>query len=129
MSKTIPESANVCSDCILGIDSSTKHSEDGSKCASCASSGVDFFDCYVAVDGSDDNNDECSVDKNVRSYFEAVANSDAVKCDLESLFRLWRPYFSRKTKHFPVKVKTNLFRALAKTSTKFSQVLYCAEIL
>ena len=51
-----------------------KHCKDGSKCASCASSGVDVFDCYAAVDGSDDNKDECSVDKNICSYFEAVAN-------------------------------------------------------
>ena len=56
-----------------------KHCEDGSRCASCARTGVDVFDCYVAVDGSDDNKDECS-------YFEEVANSDVVKFDLESSF-------------------------------------------
>ena len=55
MSKTIPERAGVYSDCIISIYSGSKHCEDGSKCASCASSGVDVFDCYATVDGSDDN--------------------------------------------------------------------------
>ena len=49
MSKTIPERVGIYSDCILGINSGAKHCEDGSKCASCASSGVDGFDCYAAV--------------------------------------------------------------------------------
>ena len=84
MSKTIPKRAGGYSDYILGIDSGTKHCEDGRKCVSCASSGVDVFDCYAAVDGSDDNKDEYSVDKNVCSDLEAVANSDVVKCDLEN---------------------------------------------
>ena len=91
MPKIISKRAGGYSDCILGIDSGRKHREDGSKCASCASSGVDVCDCYAAVDGSDDNKDECTVDKNVCSYLEAVANSDVVKCDLESSFRLWKP--------------------------------------
>ena len=81
MSKALPKRAGGYSDCILGIYFGTKHCEDGSKCASCARSGVDVFDCYAAVDGSDDNKDECSVDKNVCSYFQEVANSDVVKCD------------------------------------------------
>ena len=92
---------------------------------------MQLFNFFTATKSCPNNKDECSVDKNVCSYFEAVTNSDVVKCDLESSFGLWRPYFLRKTKRFPVKVKTNLLRAAApvKTSTKFSGVLYCAEIL